>query len=125
MKKILLVDDDENIRESIPYVLSIMTSNEFEFETATNGKEALEKILSQGEINYFHALITDFNMPVMDGGELIREILKREIFFPRIIVMSGEVENQENLTDVLYTKPYIFFLKKPAGPQEILNLLKE
>lgn len=124
MKKLLLVDDDENIRESLPFVLSIMAPNEFEFETAKNGKEALDKILIQGEVNYFYALITDFNMPKMNGGELIREILKREIFIPRIIVMSGEVENQETLKDIISTKPYIFFLRKPTGTNELLNLLK-
>ena len=124
MKKILLVDDDENIRESIPFVLSIMAPNEFEFETAKNGKEALDKILNQGEINYFYALVTDFNMPKMDGGELIRELLEREIFFPRIIVLSGEVDNQETLKDILSTKPFVFFLRKPTGPNELLNLLK-
>ena len=125
MKKILLVDDDENIREAIPHVLSFMAPKEFEFETAKNGKEALEKVLAQGEINYFYALVTDFNMPEMDGGELIREILKREIFFPRIIVVSGEVDNEMILKDILTTKPYVFFLKKPTSPESLLNIFKD
>lgn len=125
MRKILVVDDDKHIREAFPHILSVMEPGEFEFETAENGREALDKILAQGEINFFYALITDFNMPEMNGGELIREILKRGIFFPRMIVLSGEADNKTSLSDVLTNRPYIFFLKKPTGPNEILNLLKD
>ncbi len=85
-KKILVVDDEEDVRDIMEAVL---TGEGFDVDTATNGLEALEKYkesLKKGDP--FDVIITDLMMPVMDGINLIEEIQKLETQ-PLIIVITG------------------------------------
>jgi len=66
--KILVVDD------SITMVMSLkttLTMNGFEVETANNGQAAIDKLISGVKPNL---IITDINMPVMGGLELIAKL---------------------------------------------------
>jgi two-component system response regulator PilR (NtrC family) len=67
--KILIVDDEKAIRESVSLVLS---DEGYETEIASTGKEAL-KFLNEQD---YEVLITDLKMPEMDGIELIKKSLK-------------------------------------------------
>ena len=67
--KILIVDDEKAIRESVSLVL---TEEGYETEIASTGKEAL-KYLNE---NDYEVMITDLKMPEMDGIDLIKESLK-------------------------------------------------
>jgi two-component system response regulator PilR (NtrC family) len=67
--KILIVDDEKAIRESVSLVLS---EEGYETEIAATGKEALTFLNEQD----FEVLITDLKMPEMDGIELIKKSLK-------------------------------------------------
>ena len=67
--KILIVDDEKAIRESVSLVLS---EEGYKTEIALNGSEALDLL---GEQDY-DVLITDLKMPGMDGIELIKKSLK-------------------------------------------------
>jgi DNA-binding NtrC family response regulator len=67
--KILIVDDEKAIRESVSHVL---TEEGYETEIASTGKEAL-KYLNE---NDYEVMITDLKMPEMDGIDLIKESLK-------------------------------------------------
>lgn len=64
--KVLVVDDNPDMRNYIKGLLQ----NYFSIETATNGKEALEKInLSTPDL-----VISDIMMPVMDGVEMMKSV---------------------------------------------------
>ncbi len=83
MKKILLVDDYLPIVKSLAYILE---DEGYKCILATNGKEALEKILEEKP----DLVVTDFEMPVMNGYELskkIRENLETKDLY--IIASSG------------------------------------
>ena len=67
--KILIVDDEKAIRESVSLVLS---EEGHETDVAASGQEALE-ILNQDNID---VLITDLKMPGMDGMELVKQSLQ-------------------------------------------------
>lgn len=67
--KILIVDDEKVIRESVSLVL---TEEGYETEMASNGSEAL-KFLNEQD---YDILITDLKMPGMDGIELIKKSMK-------------------------------------------------
>jgi len=67
-KTILVVDDSVTMVMSLKTTLSI---NGFRPETAGNGKEALEKLQSGFKPDL---IITDINMPVMGGMDLIRSV---------------------------------------------------
>ncbi|MGQ9644208.1 MAG: sigma-54-dependent transcriptional regulator [Ignavibacterium sp.] len=65
--KILVVDDEEIIRDSISYILD---SEGYEVDKAENGKIAYEKIKEK----HFDLVITDIEMPAMKGTELLEKI---------------------------------------------------
>lgn len=69
-QKILVVDDDPQVRELLGEVLKHFGH---EVESATDGLDAIEKI----KTNVYSIIITDLNMPRMDGMELISEIHNR------------------------------------------------
>jgi DNA-binding NtrC family response regulator len=68
--KILIVDDEHSIRETVSTVLN---EEGYETEKASNGKEALELINKKD----FDVIITDLKMPEMDGMALLRESFKQ------------------------------------------------
>ncbi|OPX29318.1 MAG: hypothetical protein B1H08_04175 [Candidatus Omnitrophica bacterium 4484_171] len=65
--KILIVEDDEAVRETLSF---IFVSREYAVEEAGNGKEALEKISK----NKPHIILLDAMMSVMDGFETYRQL---------------------------------------------------
>ena len=65
--RILVVDDEEIIRESLSYILK---KEGFYVEEAANGKIALDKFRE----NNFDLVITDLEMPVMKGVELMEQV---------------------------------------------------
>jgi two-component system, cell cycle response regulator len=78
--RVLLVDDDENFREW----LKLLTRRKgFHVETAQDGEEALELLRSRS----YDLLISDFEMPRMDGFELIRAIRADESLAHQYAVM--------------------------------------
>jgi len=86
LTKILVVDDEFLIREMLSDVL--LASGRYEIVTAENGVDAFEKCRADGGISL---VISDLNMPVMDGLSLIRTIRKAGMDTP-IVVMSGNSE---------------------------------
>ncbi len=68
-KKILVVDDESGIR----FLLSeILLSNGFEVSLASDGQESLDK-LEQG---HFDLVVTDINMPRLDGVAMLKRMKK-------------------------------------------------
>jgi len=79
--KILLIEDEQDIRESYADMLRFIG---LESETAANGVEGLKKL----EQNHFDIVITDLNMPEMDGMETMRRIKKKNKEI-EVIVITG------------------------------------
>lgn len=84
--KLLFVEDELDLIEIITDTLDKLDAN---FLTASNGKEALQLLENNEDIS---AIITDINMPVMNGIDMISKIRKSGNDIP-IIVMSAHTEN--------------------------------
>jgi len=80
-ERILVVDDEDIIRESLSYVLK---KEGYLVEEAGNGKAALDKLL-QGP---FDLVITDLEMPVMKGIRLLEEVKKLNMQTAVIIITA-------------------------------------
>ena len=78
-ERILVVDDEEIIRESLSFILR---KEGYSVEEAENGKAAYDKLLEES----FDLVITDLEMPQMKGIELLEEIIKLNINTSVIIV---------------------------------------
>ena len=90
-KKILVVDDSATLRASVNYTLK---SAGFETINAVNGADGLEKLTEahkQGD--QIGIILSDINMPVMDGMQLIREIHKIDQA-DRVLVVSGSIDDE-------------------------------
>ena len=86
-KRILVVDDEENAREALS---KILTHDGYEVTSAGNGLEALNFLRS----NSVELIITDLNMPEMNGLMFLRE-LNRSYPTSKVIMITayGEVES--------------------------------
>jgi CheY-like chemotaxis protein len=82
-KKILVVDDDEEIRDLLCRYLG---KRSFEAHRAGNGLDAIEFLRKKKE--HFDIVITDYSMPQMNGLELTKIVRRR---YPRTVIigMSG------------------------------------
>lgn len=85
--KLLFVEDEKDLITIISDTLKKLQAN---FVTASNGKEALEVLAQNSDVDI---IITDINMPVMNGLELIAEIRKTNKQIP-ILIMSAHTENE-------------------------------
>jgi two-component system response regulator AtoC len=106
--KILVVDDEELIRNLVINVLSEMGHS---WITAIDGVDALQKM---GE-NKFDAVITDITMPNMDGIILTREISKQ---YPAIPVMVMIAFDEEYAMGTAISVGAREFIKKPFSLDE-------
>jgi len=75
IRKVLVVDDNTNNRIIIQHML---LTRHIESELASNGLEAIDRLKNS---NDYDVLIIDYNMPVLDGLDLIR-MIRRESLFP-------------------------------------------
>ncbi len=112
--KILIVDDDPVVLEVMK---SIIASYGFAFATAVDGKQAVERL---GTDN-FTIVITDINMPVMNGMELLRHV---KAHYPKIgvIVVTG-LSEEYTYIDVINSGA-IDYMTKPFDSSELLARLR-
>ena len=81
MKRILVVDDDQDIREALGSLLE----DTYEVALAKDGKIALDLIERQN----FDAVVLDLMMPVMNGAELMRSLKHRGIALPVVLASAS------------------------------------
>ena len=79
--RVLIVDDDESLRESLELVLA---AEGFEVVTAADGVAALGRL----EASSFDVVLCDVRMPGMDGIELLPQLVRRLPGTP-VIMMSA------------------------------------
>jgi excisionase family DNA binding protein len=83
--RVLVVDDEEGIRELLSKTLSLA---EYEVDLAPDGGHALERM----RLNPYDLLITDLRMPGVDGLTVIREARRLKADIPVIIVTGYSSE---------------------------------
>lgn len=82
MSQVLLVEDDPIVRLAYTKVLR---SSGLSLDTATDGIEALEKVVSGG----FDAVVSDINMPRLSGIEFLRKLRELSLDVPVVLVTGG------------------------------------
>jgi phosphoserine phosphatase RsbU/P len=90
---ILVVDDEPDLQHLILQKFrNKIKAKEYEFRFAENGADAIEKITNDGTINL---ILTDINMPVMDGLTLLSKIneLNNKLLRSVIVSAYGDMEN--------------------------------
>ncbi len=113
--RILLVEDDKEIREGIEIYLK---NQGYEVLQATNGKEGLERVVSCSEIGeVIHLAILDIMMPVMDGVTMLMQMRAKGYDFP-VIMLSAKSEEVDKIMGLnMGADDYV---TKPFTPLELL-----
>lgn len=108
--KILVVDDEQVVRDTFSRLLDY---SGYECLTAKNGLKALE-ILKE---NKFSILLSDINMPVMNGIELLRNVIGKHKDMAAIMI-SG-IDDRETAINCLELGAYGYIIK-PVQMNELL-----
>lgn len=113
--RILLVDDEVNILRSYQRTLR----NVFQFDVASSGKQALEMI----ELNKpYSVVISDMQMPEMNGVELLSIIKER---YPETVrmMLTGN-SDQQTAIDAVNIGDIFRFLNKPCSNDNLIEAIK-
>ena len=116
--RVLLVDDSALARRHISRVMNNMGISHI--TTAIDGKEAIEIFARDQEM--YDLIITDYNMPEMDGKELTEYIRNQmgNTFIPILVVTS---ENNEARLNNLQQAGISAIFDKPFDPQNVKEML--
>ncbi len=113
MPTVLIVDDDAQVCR---FAATVLEAQGFSVLTARSGPEAL--LLAAANRNSISLLLTDVEMPGMDGATLARKI---ECISPRmpVILMSGACD-----APALSVTNSVCFLRKPFSPAQLVRLVQ-
>jgi two-component system chemotaxis response regulator CheY len=112
--KMLVVDDSLPMRAIIIRTIKASGFQDTEFLQAGNGEEAL-KVL---EDEWLDLVITDYNMPDMNGMELIQEMKKDDIL-KAIPVLVVTTEGSKQKVEEFIQEGASGYVKKPFTPEDI------
>jgi len=115
-KKILVVDDESNIRVALQ---DLLAANNYEVELAVDGQDGVEK----AQAIHPDLILLDIMMPKLNGLELLKKLKTstKDAHVP-IIILSAK-SDVDSLNEAMwnYADKYI---TKPYQPEEILHSIK-
>ena len=120
MQQIVIADDSRTARLFIKKCLEIIGLEDVAISEAANGAEALALIKKGG----FDLLLTDLNMPEMDGQELLRRIKgsPKTTDIPVLVITSAGNPAKEK---ELLSLGALAVLTKPVTPADLLDKLED
>ena len=114
-RRVLIVDDEANMLHMLKTILS---KEGYEIDTATNGKEGIEKI----EGNAFDTILCDLRMPDLDGLSLLKVLKEKQI--SSTIIMMSAYGTVDLALEAMKCGAYDY-ISKPFKPDEIILTLKK
>ncbi len=115
-KRIMTVDDSSSVRQMVGFTLK---DAGYEVIEAVDGKDALAKLAGSVDM-----IITDLNMPNMDGIELIRQVraIPSYKFVPIVMLTT---ESQAEKKQVGKEAGATGWIVKPFKPEQLLAVVKK
>ena len=117
MATILLVDDDDLVRET---VAGILADRGHGVHKAAHGREALAILDREAAVD---AVILDIMMPEMEGIEALREIRKRRPTVPVVMISGGDRSGWTDALDMASKLGANRTLPKPFTPDQLIEQL--
>jgi two-component system chemotaxis response regulator CheY len=115
-KTILIADDSKTAQMLVRTTLQRMPG--LEFRAADNGRDALD-VLAKERVDL---LVTDVNMPEMDGIELVREVRAGGFTLPILIITAKDEQRARERGLALGANGYVL---KPINGAELLRAAGE
>lgn len=117
MKSILIVDDSPTLLMSMG---SVLERGGYSVTKASSGEDAIRALRTRS----FNGVITDYNMPGMNGVEMIRQArgLPGARFTPMLLLTT---ESEQKKRDEAKEAGATGWLVKPVAPDKLLAVLKQ
>ncbi len=118
--RVLIVDDSPAMRSFVKRVLELSGFEMGACLEAGNGSEALD-LLNQ---EWVDVILTDINMPVMNGEEFVQRVSQNDSLrnVPILVVSTDRTEDRVRQMMALGAKGYV---KKPFQPEELREKLEQ
>lgn len=116
MQTVLAVDDSETMRQMVKMTLQ---AGNYQVVLANDGEEGLSKFLSTSGVDL---IITDINMPKMDGLGLIREIRSRNSTIP---ILALTTESEDDMRKQGAEAGANGWLVKPFKPAQFIDIVRQ
>ncbi|MBN1662728.1 MAG: response regulator [Deltaproteobacteria bacterium] len=120
-RNILVVDDSPTLRNSLSFCLENASYNIIQSENGQEGLDMLSRFMEDGRS--VSLIITDINMPVMDGIRFIREVKATSFRYVPILVLSTETEREQK--DKAKEAGAAGWLNKPFRTEQLLWVVKK
>jgi len=114
MGNVLTVDDSEPMRKLVGMVLA---NDGHQVTTACNGAEALLRMNEQ----QFDLMVTDINMPVLSGAQLIAQVRENNIDLPILVLTT---ENQKSMFAAGKAIGANGWVQKPFQPKQFSDMVR-
>ena len=116
-KHILIVDDSKTVRNLVAFILK---AEGFKVTTAEDGLDGLEKLYAMESVDL---ILSDINMPRMDGFTFIAQVREQDIYkdIP-IIILSTEGEERDIQKG--FQLGANLYMVKPAQPEKMVRNIK-
>ncbi len=113
-KKILVVDDEKDIRDT---VCDVLTDAGFSVETAINGKNMFTKLKTRPDL-----IILDILMPGLTTYEIIEKMKKQKLHTP--IIFLSVVRFGEQTKNIIYDN-MVDYIEKPFDNVHLVKIVKK
>lgn len=118
MARVLLIDDDELVRDSIAIALKLA---QYDVVTARHGREGLTLFTAERP----NIVVTDIIMPEQEGIETIMAMRKIDQTMPIIAISGGSSTGAVNFLDAAQSFGATRILRKPFGPKELIRVIED
>ncbi len=118
--RVLIVDDSPAMRAFVKRVVGMSGFEAGEFFEAADGEEALEVLNG----NWVDVILTDINMPKMNGEQFLRHVEADETLrtIPVIVISTDATEQRREQMLGLGARGYV---TKPFSPEELRQELED
>jgi DNA-binding response OmpR family regulator len=116
MRKILVVEDEDLLRETYRDILS---SAPYDVHVANNGKEALKKC----SVNNYDLILLDLMMPTMNGVEFMQAYIEKGMNPTKVLVLSN-ISFGDDLRKVKDLGAHKNMIKSDLSPKQLLAAVR-
>ena len=109
--KVMVVEDSSSTRK---YIARLLKAYQFQVLEAVDGRDAVKVLLGNPDVRL---LITDYNMPNMDGFELVKNLRHKYEKFD-LVIIGLSAEGEGGLSAKFIKTGANDFLSKPFNPEE-------
>ncbi|PKL17285.1 MAG: hypothetical protein CVV49_11990, partial [Spirochaetae bacterium HGW-Spirochaetae-5] len=116
LENILVVDDDPAVIQTYKYIFDFLGYQTVLFSDSSDALKAFES-------TDFDLLFSDYNMPDINGFELVKKLIEIKPDIP-VIVCSGLMDSYEDMFNSFGTGHHISLMKKPVSIKKMSDTLE-